>query len=82
MLSAADGFIASKLRCHSLIEKRYTLFDYWRSHQHFEAFRRHRGSECESLSRWLLDEGVIEREVWLGSFYERDDDDGAELVAN
>jgi hypothetical protein len=61
----------------------YKVFDFWRSHEEFEGFRRERQQEIERFSLLLAAEEIVKRETVLGSFYQDDSgwDEGTGLVS-
>jgi hypothetical protein len=81
LLSKAAGFIATVLERRS--KRQYQLFDYWISHQDFEAFRKRHHASCQQLAEWAKLDGIVDRELLLGSFYEfgGDDDEGLEVFS-
>jgi heme-degrading monooxygenase HmoA len=71
LLGRSEGYIKSSLVMElSRGQRRYKVFDHWRSHQDFERCRSERQREIESFSRLLASEGMVLRETVLGSFYE------------
>jgi hypothetical protein len=54
--------------------RRYKVFDYWKAHEDFEGFRRHRRQDLERFNLLVAGEGLIDRETLLGSFYQDDSD--------
>lgn len=75
LLESSDGYLGSESFPWSAAERRYRVFDRWMSHRAFEGFRRQRQPEYESFMRLIVADGLIEREVVLGSFYEKDSGD-------
>jgi len=61
--------LKSELYRDSDERSRYEVFDYWRSHEDFEDCRQERQQEIERFRLLFLD-GLIEREAFLGGFYE------------
>jgi len=68
-LRRSPGYLKSELYRDSDERSRYEIFDYWRSHEGFEGCRQERQQEIERFRLLFLD-GLIERETFLGSFYE------------
>jgi hypothetical protein len=60
----------------------YRVRDFWRGHQDFESFRTQFQSEYERLESWLRSDEVIEKEQFVGNYYEEpgDEDDFIDLV--
>jgi hypothetical protein len=80
LLSRADGYLGSELICESKVQRRYLAFDYWTSHFEFEAFRVKHQVALERFTELLVFEGLLQREVFLGSYYESDSDEGSDIV--
>lgn len=82
LLRLSPQYLGSELREQSKAERRYRVFDYWRSHKDFEFFREYHRQAYEKFSLWIQSEKLIERETVLGSFYESgsDFDEGTGLV--
>jgi hypothetical protein len=82
LLMLSPQYLGSELREESKAERRYRIFDYWRSHEDFEFFRGYHRQAYEKFSQWIQSEKLIERETVLGSFYESDSDsdEGTGLV--
>jgi heme-degrading monooxygenase HmoA len=82
LLMTVDGYLGSESFLWSAAERRYRVFDRWTSHRAFENFRRQRQQEYESFMQRMLADGLIEKELLLGSFYESDSgfEDGTGLV--
>src|SRR5437868_9688652 len=82
LLRRSDEYVTTELRVESTAERRYRTFDYWKSHLGFERFREKNQADCDRLSRLIANEGWIEREILLGSFYidESDADEDTGLV--
>jgi heme-degrading monooxygenase HmoA len=74
LLMTVDGYRGSESFLWSAAERRYRVFDRWSSHRAFEGFRRQRQQEYESFMQRMLADGLIEKELVLGSFYESDSD--------
>jgi heme-degrading monooxygenase HmoA len=75
LLMTVDGYRGSEGFLWSAAERRYRVFDRWSSHWAFEGFRRQRQQEYESFMQRMLADGLIEKELLLGSFYEKDSGD-------
>ena len=77
LLGGSPGYLKSSLRMElSRGQRRYKVFDYWRSHQDFERCRSERQEEIERFSLLLASEGMVRRETVLGSFYEEGPEEG------
>jgi hypothetical protein len=68
-LRRSPGYLASELLKLSSGPRQYEVFDYWRLHEDFESCRRERQQEIERFSLLFL-ESVVQRETFLGGFYE------------
>ena len=71
MLYQADGYLLSQVWCESLESSQYRVKDFWSWHRNFEVFRARFRSEYEQFEFWLRSEGLIEREQFLGAYYEK-----------
>jgi hypothetical protein len=80
LLGKAKGYLGSALVSESKVERLYAAFDYWTSHIEFEAFRATYKVECERFAELVAFEGLLEKEVFLGSYYESDSDEGTDIV--
>lgn len=75
LLESSGGYLESKCFPWSEAERRYRVLDRWSSHRAFESFRRQRQQQYENFMRLITADGLIEREMVLGSFYEKDSGD-------
>jgi hypothetical protein len=73
LLSRADGYLRTETRCESPESAQYRVRDFWSWHRNFEVFRERLQAEIESFEIWLRSESVIEKEQFLGAYYERFD---------
>jgi len=46
----------------------------WGWHRDFEVFRARFQAEYERFGNWILSEGLVEKEQFLGAYYEKFDD--------
>ena len=69
MLRGTDGFLGSELVCESRVERRYRLWDFWKSHVEFEAFRTAQQQAIDELAKLNASREVVLKEVQLGAFY-------------
>jgi len=74
LLIAADGYLVSEFWCESPGSGQYRVKDFWSWHRSFEVFRSRFHAEVERFDEWLRAEMVIEREEFLGAYYERFED--------
>jgi hypothetical protein len=80
LLGKAAGYLGSELICESRRESRYRAFDFWISHWEFEWFRERHQRECERFAQLVASEGMLEREIFLGAYYEDEPGDDTEIV--
>jgi hypothetical protein len=82
LLRRSGEYLGTDCRLEAETERRYRILDYWVSHEGFEDFREQHQLDYEKFRRLIADEGLIERETLLGSFYggESDLDEGIDLV--
>ena len=78
LLVQAEGYLSTEMRCESPESARYRVKDFWSWHRNFELFRARFQAEFEQFEKWLRSEGLIEREQFLGAYYEKFDDGGDE----
>ncbi len=78
LLSQADGYLGTEVWCESQESRRYRVKDFWNWHRNFETFRARFQREFERFENWIVSEGLIEKEQFLGAYYERRDEDGGE----
>lgn len=69
LLGRSPGYVKSKLSCESATERLCKLRDVWTSHVEFETFREKYSVEYDRVKRLLIAEGLLEKQVWLASFY-------------
>jgi len=70
LLRRSQEFVETDCKPELETDRRYRVTDRWYSHQGFESFREEYQQEYEKFSRLILNEGLVERETVLGSFYE------------
>jgi hypothetical protein len=82
-LRQSEQYLGTELRLESQEQMRYWIFDYWKSHWGFEDFRSTHQREYEQFNRTVLAE-LVQREAFVGSFYETDpgtdSEEGTDLV--
>ena len=78
MLYEADGYLLSECWCEAPQSLRYRVIDYWNWHRNFEVFRARFHGEFERFEEWLRSEGLIEKEQFLGTYYEKPEDGSEE----
>ena len=78
LLYKADGYLMTEVWCESPGSRQYRVKDFWNWHRNFETFRGRFQQEYERFESWIVTEGLIEKEQFLGAYYERKDEDGEE----
>jgi hypothetical protein len=63
--------VGTEVWCEVPEERRYRVRDLWAWHRDFERFRTRFQAEYERFGSWVLSEGVVEKEEFLGAYYER-----------
>ena len=71
LLSQADGYLGTEVWCESPESRQYRVKDFWNWHRDFEIFRARFQREFERFESWIVSEGLIEKEQFLGAYYER-----------
>jgi hypothetical protein len=71
LLHKADGYLETQCRAESAELLQYRVRDFWNWHRNFEVFRARFHAELEQFENWLRSERVIEREQFLGAYYEK-----------
>ena len=74
LLHGADGYLMTECWCESLQSSQYRVRDFWNWHQNFEVFRARFQAEFERFEEWLRSERFIEKEQFLGAYYEKPED--------
>ena len=78
LLSQAGGYLVTEVWCESSDSRQYRVKDFWNWHRNFETFRGRFQQEYERFESWIVSEGLVEKEQFLGAYYERKDGDGEE----
>jgi hypothetical protein len=78
LLYEADGYLLSECWCEAARSLQYRVRDYWSWHRNFEVFRAKFRGEFERFEEWLRSEGLIEKEQFLGAYYEKPEDGSEE----
>ena len=71
LLHRADGYLLSQVWCESPESSQYRVKDFWSWHRNFEVFRTRFHAEFEQFENWIRSEKLIEREQFLGAYYEK-----------
>jgi len=74
LLNQAIGYLGTEICCEVPESRQYRIRDLWAWHRNFERFRGAFHAEFERFEEWLQSEKVVEREQFLGAYYERLDD--------
>jgi hypothetical protein len=72
-LAEADGYLLTEFWCESPQLRQYRVKDFWNWHRSFEVFRVRFQAEFEQFEEWLRFEELIEKEQFLGAYYEKFD---------
>jgi len=78
LLFGAEGYLFTEVWCEAPEARQYRVKDSWAWHRNFERFRDRVQAEFEEFERWLRSKGLIEKEQFLGAYYERLDDGSEE----
>jgi len=78
LLFGADGYLFTEVWCEVPEARQYRVKDSWAWHRNFERFRDRVQAEFEEFERWLRSKGLIEKEQFLGAYYEKLDDGSEE----
>ena len=79
-LRQGPGYIATEIVCESQAERRYRVRDFWSWHLYFELFRDRFAAQYEKFEKLVVTDGIVEREQFLGAYYETERGDEDELV--
>jgi hypothetical protein len=79
LLGQTDGYRSTEVWSESPESRQYRVRDFWGWHRHFENFRARFQSEYERFEQWIVSEGFVEKEQFLGAYYEGYSD-GDDLV--
>jgi hypothetical protein len=74
LLYESDGYLAAEVRCEVPETRQYRVKDFWAWHRNFEKFRSLRQADFERFESWIVSAGLIEKEQFLGAYYEKLDD--------
>jgi hypothetical protein len=79
-LRRAPGYVGTEIERKSRTERRYRVRDCWNWHRDFELFREKFSADYERFERLIAAEGLVEREQFIGAYYEKKPGNGDELV--
>ena len=71
LLFESDGYLGTEVRCEIPETRQYRVRDFWAWHRSFEKFRSQRQADFERFEGWVASEGLIEKEQFLGAYYEK-----------
>ena len=71
LLGRADGYLQTECWCESPESGQYRVRDFWNWHRNFEIFRARFHEEFERFEEWVRSERLMEREQFLGAYYEK-----------
>jgi hypothetical protein len=77
-LYGAEGYLKTEVWCEIPAARQYRVRDWWSWHRDFEKFRKRFQIEFEQFESWIRSEGLIEREQFLGAYYEKFDNGSEE----
>jgi hypothetical protein len=73
-LRQTESYIAADVKCESVGDGRYRIRDFWRGHRGFEIFRERFSEGFNQFERQIAGE-LVEKEEFVGAYYEADGDD-------
>ena len=79
-LRQAEGYIATELKYEPVGDGRYRVRDFWSGHRGFEIFRERHSEGFAEFDRQIVDE-LVEKQEFVGAYYEANGDEGFELEA-
>ncbi|MGH9512404.1 MAG: hypothetical protein ACRD2U_09750 [Terriglobales bacterium] len=79
-LRQASGYLGTEVECESQTERRYRVRDFWLGHRDFEMFRERFAPEYERFESLIRSNGLVEREHFVGAYYEKGPGEEDELV--
>ena len=71
MLNPAVGYLGTEIWCEAPELRQYRVRDTWSWHRDFEVFRSRFQDDFEHFEQWLRFERLVEREQFLGAYYEK-----------
>jgi hypothetical protein len=73
-LRRAETYIATEVKCESVGDERFRVRDFWKGHRGFETFRQGFSEDFAAFERRIAEE-LVEKEQFVGAYYEADGDD-------
>jgi hypothetical protein len=74
LLYQAEGYLETEIWCEVPELRQYRVKDFWAWHRNFELFRSRFQADFEHFEDWLRSKRLIEREQFLGAYYEKPED--------
>jgi hypothetical protein len=71
LLRQAQGYLGTEIWCEVPASRQYRVRDLWAGHRDFESFRSRFQLEYERFEGWIRSDGLIEKEQFLGAYYEK-----------
>jgi hypothetical protein len=78
LLHGAEGYLFTEVWCEVSDTGQYRVKDSWIWHRGFERFRDRMQVEFEKFEVWIRSEGLVEKEQFLGAYYEKFNDGSEE----
>ena len=78
LLYQAIGYLGTEIWCEVPESRQYRVRDLWAWHRDFERCHGAFHADFERLEDWLRSERVVEREQFLGAYYEKSEDGSEE----
>jgi len=79
-LRRAEGYVVTDLKCESQGDGRYRVRDFWSGHRGFEIYRERFSEDFAEFDRRIVDV-LVEKQEFVGAYYEANGDEGFELEA-
>ena len=73
-LRRARGYIVTEVTCESVSDGRFRVRDFWSGHRSFEIFREWFSEDFNQFD-WQIAGELVEKEQFVGAYYEADGDD-------
>ena len=66
--------MTTEVQCESISDGRYRVRDFWSGHRSFEIFRERFSEDFNQFERQIAEE-LVEKQEFVGAYYEADGDD-------
>ena len=76
----AQGYLGTEIWCEIRESRQYRVRDLWAGHRDFERFRSRFQLGYERFESWIRSDGLIEKEQFLGVYYEKFGGEGEDSV--